>query len=876
MHIHQLRAYLVRLAGLFSREQHDREFAEELESHLQLHIEDNLRAGLTPQEARRQALIKLGGVEPTKEKYRRQRGLPLIETLIQDLRFGLRISLKHPGFTIVAVMTLALGVGANTAIFSVVNAVFLRPLPYIDPQRLVVIESGNKQSGPQQLAGVSPADFWDWQEQSTAFEHLAAYSGGGFSLTGVENPESIPQARVSASFFPALGAKPLLGRLFTREDELMGSPAVIVLSYRFWQRRFGGDPAIIGKTLGDTGTTVIGVMPPDFRYSVYAECWVPLARNSGEMKNRANRYFSVIGLLRLDQTMQGAQAELRTIASRLEAQYPDTNKNITVQLTLFRDRLVRNVKSSLLILLGAVGLVLLIACVNVASLLLARAASRRKEIAVRLALGASRWRLMRQLLTENMMLACAGGVVGLLLALWSKDSLIALLPDSYADLQLADQAQIDGTVLLFTLLVAVLTSLIFGVMPAWKASRPAASEWLKESSRSSDGRSHQRTRSTLLVTEIALALVLLVGAGLLIQSFVRLRRVDLGFDPRHLFSVSISVPFAKYPNETSRVLFIKGILEQVAQTPGVEAAAISSGMPFPHLNFTFNIEGRPLPVEPAALYDSISPNYFRALRARMLAGREFTEYDRPNSPSVAIINESLARQYFAGEDAIGKRVTINYLGRRQTREIVGIIRDLSQGELGTVKPQIYVLYEQQPWLSASLLVRAAGDVSIVRKDVQRAIWSVAKAQPVAKFKSVEQALGDVLAEPRLYTSLLGGFAGLALVLAAIGIYGVMAYSVTQRTHEIGIRMALGAQPRDILKLVVGQGLQLTLIGVAIGLGAALLVTQVMQGLLYGVSPTDPVTFLSIALLLIGVALVASYVPARRAMKVEPVIALRNE
>lgn len=799
-----------------------------------------------------------------------------MDKLIRDLRYALRILSKNRAFTMVAVLALGLGIGANTAIFSVVNAVLLRPLPYMDPQRLVSIGSGDKQAPPADFGGVSPADFWDWQQQSQAFEQLVAVSGGGFALTGVEIPETFPGARVSTNLFEALHAKPLLGRTFRPDDGSLKSPDTIVLSYRLWQQRFGGDPSIVGQTLGDTGAEVIGVMPADFKWPVTAECWIPFSRDSGEMRNRANRYFGVVGLVREDQTLDSATAELQTIADNLAAQYPDTNKNITVAVVPFREALVQSVRPTLLVLLGAVAFVLLIACANVAGILLARAAARHKEIAIRLALGASRWTIIRQLLTESVLLGLSGAAVGLMLALWGVDLLVKLLPPSYAYLRLEDHVRIDGRVLLFTLLTALLTSLLFGLGPAWQSSRPSVSDSLKEGGRTSEGLRQHRTRSALVIAEIALAMVLLVGAGLLIQSFARLRQADLGFDPHNLVGMSINSPIQKYPDEQSRARFIKQFVDAVSDKPGVESVAVSTGLPFPFLNFTFNIEGRPLAADASALYDSVSPNYFRTMKVRLLEGREFSDLDNIGTPPVAMINETLARRYFPNEDALGKRISINYLRTRKTPEIVGVVKDVTQGQLGKVQPQIYVPYQQQPWLSESLIVRAMGDPEAVKNDVQRVIWSVDKNQPVSRVDSPERALGNSLGEPRLYMTLLGVFAGLALVLAAVGVYGVIAYSVAQRTHEIGIRTALGAQPRDVLALVLGQATKMIVAGVALGAVGAFALTRVLASLLFNVSATDPVTFVSVAALLTGVALLACYVPARRALRVDPMVALRCE
>jgi predicted permease len=808
-----------------------------------------------------------------------------MQTLWQDLRFGARMLMKKPGFTLIAVLTLALGIGANTAIFSVVNAVLLKPLPYLKDSRLVFIESGARQTDPREYFGASPADFWDWHAQSRTFQQIAAYApSDGFSLTGVERPEIFVSSRVSANFFQVFGAKPLLGRAFLPEDELMSAPRTILLSYRLWQRRFGGDPSVVGQTLGNTGATVIGVMPSDFKYPTHAECWTPIVREAGEAGDRANRYWVAFGLIKSDQTLESAQAELKAIAGRLEAQYPDSNKNITTHITPAVERRTQGLKERLLILLGAVGCVLLIGCANIANLLLARAGARRKEMAIRLALGAPRWRLLRQLLIESLLLGALGGVAGFLLGQWGLDGLMRLLPESYyAYYQLQDQLQpgsVDQTVLSFTLLISLLTGIIFGIVPAWQASNPAVNDELKEGGRGADGLRRQRLRGALVVAEIALAMVLLVGAGLLINSFVRMNRAELGFDPSNLFSMSVKTR-GKFPIEGAderRARFVRQVFDQVSQTPGVESAVVTSVGIFPVLHFGFNIEGRPLPADADALYETISPNYFRALRARMVAGREFNDRDDSRSPAVAIVNETLARRYFAGEDPLGKRLSIAYLSRRIALEIVGVAADMKQGELGApVIPQIYAPYLQRPWFSSAVVVRAAhGDLSAVKNDAQRAIWAVDRDQASTQIQTAEEALSNSLAEPRLYTVLLGVFAALALSLAAVGIYGVMAYMVTERTREIGVRMALGAQAGNVLKLVIGQGMALALIGVTIGSGAAVALTRLMSGLLFGVSATDPLTFVLIALLLNVVAMLACYIPARRAAKVDPMVALRRQ
>jgi putative ABC transport system permease protein len=800
-----------------------------------------------------------------------------VQTLWQDLRYGARMLLKKPGFTLVAVITLGLGIGANTAIFSVVNAALLRPLPY-DVTRLVAVESVNPQK-EKGGGGVSPADFWDWQEQSRTFEQLTMYSGWGIGLKESERIEAIPSARVTVNFFATFGVQPMLGRAFVTEEGTLHGPRAIILSHRLWQQRYGGDPRIVGRTLKtDNGeVTVIGVMPPDFKFPSFAEAWTPVARDSGEMKLRANRYFRAIGRIKQGETIESAQAEMKTIAARLATSYPKDNQGWTVQLTDWRESLSKDSRKALLVLMGAVGFVLLIACANVANLLLSRAATRRREMAIRLALGATRAKVMRQLLTESLMLSLLGGALGLLLAVWGVEALTRLLPQLNFTFQslseLRGEIRVDRIALLFTLAVSILTGLIFGLAPGWQAAKTDVNESLKEGARSGGGVGHQRTRQALVVAEIALALALLVGAGLLINSFARLLRVDPGYDPQGLMVMPLGFP------EQNKYAFAQQVMERIAATPGVMSVALMSYPTLGGLEFPFNRESNPLPNgDVTVAYSAISPAYFRTLRTPLLAGREFDDHDLPDARRVAIINETMARQYFADENPIGRKLVINYLNQRLTREIVGVASDVKQEEPSKpTKPEILVPFSQIPWFSGSLLVRSAHpDPLTVKNAVQQAIWSVNPESPESKAEPLTTTLAGQVAEPRLYALLLGVFAVIALTLAAVGIYSVIAYSVAQRTQEIGIRMALGAQTGAILKLVVGHGMKLVASGVALGLAASFALTQLMSNMLFGVSAVDPPTFIVIALLLTFVALLACWIPARRAAKVDPMVALRTE
>jgi predicted permease len=805
-----------------------------------------------------------------------------MDTLTQDLRYALRTLLKSRTFTAVALLALALGIGANTAIFTVVNAVLLRPLPYREPGRLVAIKTINLKSGDSSFGNASPADFADWRAQSKSFEQLAAETGGSVTLTGVGQPESFPAARVSDDYFAMFGVKPMLGRTFLPDEFKSAAGPTIILSHRLWQRRFAGDPGLVGQTLTLDGkpSTVIGVMPPDFRQPAYAEVWTPLLTDSGEMRLRGARYFIIMARLKPGVTQAQAQAEMSTVAAGLEEQHPQSNANWGVRVFPLQESIVGNFREALLVLSGAVGFVLLIACANVASLLLARASERDKELAIRAALGATRLRVIRQLLTESILLAFAGGAAGLLLALWGVKAILRLIPDAMRFPRL-DEIQIDGRALAFTLVVSLATGIVFGLIPGLKASRPDLRGSLKEGGRAATGspRAH-RTRGLLVISEVAIALLLLIGAGLLIRSFARLQQTELGFDAENLLAIGVSASPQKYPRARERAAYYKQFLDRLEALPGVESAALSSSLPLGfNLVFPYVVEGRDAsPADaPQAAYSSVSPNYFKAMRIPLLAGREFTERDNSDAPNVAIINETMARRSFANEDRVGKHIKIDYLNQPTSFEVVGVVGDTKQSSLADqTNVGIYVPYFQYPWFSSLLVVRAAADPAGFAAPAQGAIWEVDKDKPISYVKTMDQLLSESVAQPRLYLTLLGAFAMVALALAVIGIYGVMSYSVRQRTREIGIRMALGASAGDVLRLVVGQGLVLISAGVALGLVAALALTRVMASLLHGINATDPVTFFGGALILAGVALGACFVPARRATRVDPMAALRHE
>ncbi len=884
-----------RLSGLKLPPAQEAEIVEELAQHLEDVYERALRGGASEFEARRAAHQELAGdllnelPRPKTPVYQqpvfeRSGRFNLLADLLHDLRYAARMQRKNPAFTIIAVIALGLGIGANTAIFSVVNTVLLRPLPYKDPERLVMVwEDASRHGYPRDTPAA--ANFIDWRDQNQVFEGMAAIADTSFNLTGVGDPERFEGRRVSANLFPLLGVEPQIGRVFTAAEDQPGSQRVVLLSYGLWQRRFGGDPNIVGKALTLNGESyiVVGVMPARFQFpSSDDEAWVPIAFTQQEASNRGRHYLQVLARLKPGVTLAQAQTEMSTIAARLQQQYPEQNADLGAAVQSLHEHLVGDIRPALLILLGAVGLVLLIACANVANLLLARAAVRQKEIAVRVALGAKRTRLIRQFLTESVLLSMLGGVVGLVIAYVGLILLKTFIPENISQ---AREISIDFKVLAFTLLVSVLTGIIFGLAPAMQAARFNQMETLKEGGRdAATGGGGKRLRSLLVMSEVAISLVLLIGAGLLINSFLRLRNVDPGFRADNLLTMKIVLPEPKYAEFERRSAFYTDVVQRVQSLAGVRSAAVTTNLPLYRQgnSISISIEGRPDPPpgqELIVVTRIISPGYFETMSIPLLKGRQLTDQDTATTPNAVVISETMARRFWPGEDPIGKRIAA---GRAQTPEdwiqVVGVVKDVRQFELNAEpRPQMYLSYRQAGFFAPrDLVVKTDVDPASMAATVRKAVWDIDKDQPVSNIRTMEEILAGSIARQRFSMLLLAIFAGVALVLAGVGIYGVMSYSVAQRTREIGIRMALGAQTGAVLKLAVGYGMKLVIVGIIVGLIASFALTRVMSTLLFGVTATDPATFTLISLLLVAVAALASYIPARRATKVDPMIALRYE
>jgi len=809
-----------------------------------------------------------------------------METLLQNLRYTIRKLRKSPGFTAVAVVTLALGIGANTAIFSVVNSVLLRPLPYKDDGRLVVILSNGHNP-------VAPANFIDWRSQSQSFSQMGAAEYWTPNLTGTDNPEKLWALHVTPDIFPMLGVQPLLGRMFLPEEQEAGKEHEVMLSYSLWQSHFAGNPEIIGRSVALSGETytVVGVMPRDFKFAPFwatkTDLWAPLALGS-RLTDRGGGSLRVFARLTPGVTLEQAQAEMAGITGRLEREFPGTNQDM--QVVSLREKVVGNIRPALLVLLGAVGFVLLIACANVSHMLLARAAVRREEIALRTALGAGRWDVFRQVLTESVTLAMLGGGAGLLLAVWGVRVLVALGP---ADIPRVETIGVDGHVLLFALGVSLFTGLALGMAPAWRATTVNLSDALKEGKRgSSEGSRRHHLPGLLVGSEFALAVVLLAGAGLMVRSFLALQRVDPGFDPSGVLSMVVSVAGTEQAAAGHTGNFYQTVLEKVRAVPGVQSASGINHLPLAgdEWGFRFHIEGRP-PERPGeesvATYRAVFPGYFRTMSIPILRGRDVTNADNLRSPGVVAINNYFARRYWPGEDAIGKRITFDDPAKNPSwLTVVGVVKDTARSSwVSPPEEEVFLPYLQNrayldtpspPYSYLTLIVRTAGEPESLAPAIRGAIHSLDKNIPLSEIQTMDHVVAEATGQSRFYLILLGAFGTVALVLAGVGIYGVMSYSVSRRTQEIGIRMALGAQGRDVLRLVVFQGIIQALVGVAVGLAGALVLSRLMAGLLYGTRPNDPATFAAVVLVLSGVAVAASYVPARRATKVDPIVALRYE
>jgi predicted permease len=882
----KLRTLILRLGGMFNKKRKDDELRDEIESHLQLHIEENLRAGMGPEQARRMAKIKFGGIESTKEAYRDQRGLPLLETLWQDVRYGARMLRKHPGFTIVATLTLALGVGANTAIFSLVYGILFRPLPYRDPDQLVRVFLANT---GQPRFPMSPGDFQDYREQNSTLSGLALYTRQDLELTMGDQAELLSGLRITSGFFDVVGVPPLLGREFHREDEAPGNHHVVILSNRLWQRRFHSDSDIIGKQILLTGEafTVVGVMPPglqhlggSYRSMPHGETvdfWWPVTL--GPQESRGSHYLNAVGRLKTGVSVSQAVADFQVISKRLAEQFPNTSGFFHIAMESLHEEIVGRVRTTLLVLLGAVLLVLLIACVNIANLLLARSAARQKEMALRAAVGAGRWRIVRQLIVESLLLATLGTLGGILLAQCGIILVGRLELDQLPRLQ---AVHLDWHILIFALGLTIVNGIIFGLVPTLQAGKTDLNGCLKEGERAGTSNRQRRLQDALVGAEVALALMLLVGTGLLVRSFWKLQQTDAGFIPERVLTGVMSLPYATYDGEGKRGLFQKQLLDRLAALPGVESVGFTSDLPWSGYdeNAAFEIENKSFPPDQGAggRYHFVSSDYFRTVGVPLLAGRFFNADDAPGKRKVILINQALAKRYWPDGDAIGKRIAFSPAPKEEDwRQIVGVVGDVKDfPESPAAAPAFYMSMAQAPVREFTLALRTSANPSAMISSVRREIEMIDKNVPLAQIKTLAMISEKAVAGRRFTFWLVGCFALTALTLASIGIYGVLSYLVAQRTREIGVRMALGAVPSDLIRLTLKQGMRPTLIGMALGLAAAFALTRFMSSLLFEVTATDPATFVVCALLLMIVALFPCWLPARRAAKVDPMVALRYE
>ena len=874
------------LRSFFRRNTAEKELGSELRFHIERQVEENMAAGMTPQEARRAAAREFGGVEQVKEECRDTRRVNYLENLGKDVRYGFRMLRKSPSFTFFAVAVLALGIAANSAIFSIADAVLIRPLPYTDANQLVIVwEDASAYGFPKDTP--APGNFSDWKSRNQVFSDVAATSfGGSFNLIGAGTPEKLTGRSVTANLLSVLGATPELGRDFRPEDDVPGATPVAILSHGLWLRRFGGDPQILGKEilLNYEKCTVIGVMKRGFQFpDREAELWTPARFTKAELANHGSHFLEVVARLKPGVSLKSANADLAVIAKEMEKEHPDSNAKVGAFAVPLREEFAGDVRPAILMLVGAVCFVLLIACANVANLLLSRATARRREMAMRLALGATRSRIVQQMLTESVLLAMFAGIAGLLLSIWGTRFLATLIPGGIAPLT---GTGVDGRVLLFTLVVTLATGVLFGIIPASRVSHFHLTPSLKQGGgQSGVGSGGQRLRDALVICEVALAIVLLAGGALMIRSLQNLYHLDPGFRADHVLVAHTPLPEQKYKLFAQRSAFYDRVIANVERLPGVVAAGYTTWIPLtnPGGAMGITVEGKPEPPPGQMLIPNvrmISKDYITALRMKLIDGRLFEQSDDFGKPLVALINQTMARNYWPGENAIGRQFKIGrYSENNPWITVVGIVGDVHQAGLDLPpRAEMYLPYQQQDkgYDPEFLAVRTSGDPMALAEVVRQQVWAVDKEQPVAGVMPLEDLVDDNLSARRMQASLLSGFAGLALLLVTLGIYAVLSFAVTQRTQEIGVRVAMGAQPRDVLRMIFSQGFKLFMIGAAIGLAAAFALSSALVHLLFGVSAYDPASFATVTILLASVALLACYVPARRATRVDPLIALRYE
>ena len=881
----KLRAWLLRFKGLFFKND---DFAAELESHLQLHIDDNIRAGMSPQEARRVAVMKLGGLDQTKEAYRDRSTIPLLESLVQDLRFTLRQLRKNPAFTVTATTMVALGIGASVAIFAFVDAALIKPLPYQNPSRLLFV---TETTPDIPRAALSYPDYLDWKKQNRVFESMDVYGPRGYALSTSSGVEMVPGARISDGVFRTLGVTPILGRDFYSGEDLPEAPRTVILSYATWQKRFGGKPDIIGQsvTLYEVPYTIIGVLPQNFHFAPLenAEFWTtlhPALHLPGTCDTRRSCHY-LNGLARLKEgiSAEAALADLKRIAKDLEAQYPDSNRNQGATVVPLSEVIVGDVKPILLLLLGGAGLLLLIACINVASLLLVRSETRRRELSVRRALGATRMRLIRQFVIEGLVIVAVGTVAGLLSSYWAMQILSGLIPkDMMVGMPYLDDLGFNPRVLMFAFVLAALATALFSLSPAFRLSTLDVREGMAEGARGSAGKAWTRIGSKLVILELTTAMVLLVGAGLLGKSFYRLLQVSPNFEPKNLITMRLRAPLSAYGEDPQAVMLQRKVVDEIKRVPGVTAAALTDTLP---LNFNGNTDwirfvGRAYNGEHNEVNQrGVTSDYFTTLQAKLLRGRMFTDSEDLDKPRVVVINQTLAKKYFPGEDPLGQRFGDTSLDPKSIKEIIGIVDDIREGPLDSeIWPAYYYALNQQPDITYSVVVRTSQAEQSLIPAVADAIRGIDSRITISYATTMTARVNEA---PSVYLRrssawLVGAFAAVALLLGVIGLYGVIAYSVSQRTRELGVRIALGAQRGTVYRLILKEAGVLALAGIVIGTGCAILAASLMRKLLFGTPPWDVMTLVCVAMVLAASALLASFLPARRAASVDPILALRAE